>query len=366
MTENVTEEQTWTSERYSTQDAAECLQLMQRVSPESDNTEQFIDWEMEHGPAGSAIGIVAREAGTSRLVGQTAMIPVGMRLGGKLITAGLMLDPLVDPDFKGRGVPLDLLRRLDAMAAEEKIAFSYAFPDDASLPVLVKQGGFKEVASLSLLIRPLKPETLAMKTTGSRVLARTATIARMVWRTPPSVKQRDVPGLAIDRITDFDEPFAIFWGRVQGVAPLIVVRDSAYLNWRYIEAPGREYAAFAARSEGKVRGVIVLRTAPLGRFSAGLIVDFIVEASGEGRAAGRLLIDHAVSYFADQDLDLLATLSLRHTDEYRIFRASGFWLPPKFLEPHPLHFVVRSHAEVADAAYDLHSWFLTLGDSQIA
>ena len=92
----------------------------------------------------------------------------------------------------------------------------------------------------------------------------------------------------------------------------------------------------------------------------------IVEASGEGRAAGRLLIDHAGAYFHDQDLDMLATLSLRHTDEFRLFRASGFWMPPKFLEPHPLHFVVRSHAEEANAAYDLHNWFLTLGDSQIA
>ncbi len=365
MAENVTEEETWTPDRYSADDASACIELFRRLSPETRVTERFVDWQLERGPAGPAIGMVAREPSMSRLIAQAAMTPVGMRLSGKSIVAGLTLNPMVDSDYQGRGVLLDLLRKLDATAAEEKVAFSYAFPDDTSLPVLVKQGGFKEVASLSLLIRPLKPETLAMKTTGSRVLARTATIARMVWRMPPPAKQRDVPGLTIDRVTEFDEPFAVFWRRVQGVAPLIVVRDSAFLNWRYIEAPDREYVAFAARSEGKVRGLIVLRAAPLGRFSAGLVVDFIVEASGEGRAAGRLLIDRAVAHFADQDLDLLATLSLRHTDEYRLFRASGFWLPPKFLEPHPLHFVVRSHAEEADAAYDLHNWFLTLGDSQI-
>jgi ribosomal protein S18 acetylase RimI-like enzyme len=365
MTENVTDEETWTSARYSSADAEAVLELMRRLSPESEANEGSMDWQLERGPAGPAIGLVARETASSRPIAVTAMIPVGMRLMGKDITAGLTLNPLVDPDFRGRGAALDLLRQLDATAADEKIAFSYAFPDDSAFPILVKQGGFKEVASLSLLIRPLKPETLAMKTTGSRVLARTATIARMVWRTPPSVKQRDVPGLAIDRVTEFDEPFAVFWRRVQRAEPLIVVRDSAYLSWRYLEAPGREYTAFAARSEGKVRGLIVLRSVALGRLSAGLVVDLIVEASGEGRAAGRLLIEHAVAHFAEQDLDLLATLSLRHTDEYRIFRASGFWLPPKFLEPHPLHFVVRSHAEVADAAYDLRNWFLTLGDSLV-
>ena len=111
--------------------------------------------------------------------------------------------------------------------------------------------------------------------------------------------------------------------------------------------------------------MMLLRTAALGRLSAGLIVDLVVEASGEGRAAGSLLIEHAVEFFAEQDLDMLATLSLRHTDEFRLFRASGFWMPPKFLEPHPLHFVVQSHADEANAAYDLHNWFLTLGDSQV-
>lgn len=362
----MTSEETWTSSRYSTEDAAACLELMRRLSPDGEANEAFLDWQLERGPAGPAIGVVAKDTASGRLIAQAAMAPIGVRLSGKPVTAGLALNPLVDPDFQGRGIPLDLLRKLDAIAAEEKVAFSYAFPDDASLPVLVNQGGFKEIASLSLLIRPLKPERLAMKTTGSRVLARTASIARMVWRTPvPSVRQKDVPGLTIDQVTDFDEPFAVFWRRVQNRTPLIVVRDSAYLNWRYIEAPGRGYAAFAARSEGKVRALIVLRAAALGRLSAGLIVDLIVEASGEGRAAGRLLIDHAGAYFRDQDLDMLATLSLRHTDEFRLFRASGFWMPPKFLEPHPLHLVVRSHAEEANAAYDLHNWFLTLGDSQI-
>jgi GNAT superfamily N-acetyltransferase len=362
----MTEEEAWTSSRYSAQDAPDCLELARRLSPETETSDSAVDWLLERGPAGAAIAVLAREPSTSRVIGQAAIVPMGMKLSGNHVTAGLALNPLVDPNFQGRGVALDLLRRLDAAAAEEKVAFSYAFPDDASLPVLVKQGGFKEVASLSLLIRPLKPDALAMKTAGSRVLVRTASIARKVWRTPPSVKQKDVPGLAIDQVTDFDEPFAVFWRRVQGRAPLIVIRDSAYLNWRYMEAPGRDYAAFAARSEGKVRGIIVLRSAALGRLSAGLIVDLIVEASGEGRAAGRLLIEHAGTYFRDQDLDMLATLSLRHTDEFRLFRASGFWLPPKFLEPHPLHFVVRSHAEEADAAYDLHNWFLSLGDSQIA
>ena len=357
--------ETWTATRYTSDDAPALLELMRKVATDGDSTPEHIDWLTQRSPAGPAIGLVARES-AGRLIGAALIVPVGVRLSGKPVVGGLALHPLIDPEYEGRGIPLDLMRKLDALAADESIAFSYAFPDDASFTTMVNQGGFSDVASLSLMIRPLHPERLAQKTTGSRVLARGASIARMVWRTPPAVQQRDVPGLIIDEVKDFDEPFALFWPRIQNRTPLIVVRDPAYLNWRCTNAPGREYAAFAARSEGKVRALSVLRAAQLGRFSAGLIVELVVEASGEGRAAGRLLIEHAGAHFRDLDLDMLATLSLRHTDEFRLFRASGFWMPPKFLEPHPLHFVVRSHAEEANAAYTLHNWFLTLGDSQVA
>ena len=357
----------WTSKRYTPQDTAGCLDLMRRLAPEDESaSEEFFDWLFQRGPGGAAISVVARENAGGRIIGQATTIPIGLRIAGKPITAGLALNPLIDQQYEGRGVALDLLRRLDAIAADERIAFSYAFPDTSTLPVIAKQGGFTEVASLSLMIRPLKPERMAMKSTGSRAIARSASIARMVWRTPqPAAHQAGLPSLEMDEVTEFDEPFTVFWHRVQNRAPIIVVRDQAYLNWRFLRLPGREYRVFAARSEGKVRAFIVLRAASLGRFTAGLIVDLIHEPTGEGRAAARLLIDHAGALFADQDLDLLGALVLRHTDEYRLFRAGGFWLTPKFLEPQPLHFVLRSHADEANAAYAMKNWFLTLGDSLV-
>jgi N-acetylglutamate synthase-like GNAT family acetyltransferase len=204
-----------------------------------------------------------------------------------------------------------------------------------------------------------------MKTTGSRVLGRTASLARIVWRTPSISQQDQLPGLEIDEIDAFDEPFAIFWHRVQHRFPIMVVRDPAYLNWRFKGLATREYKVLEARSEGKIRAYIAMRVAALGRLSAGLIVDLMVETSGEGRAAGRLLIDRATAYFREQDLDLVAALALRHTDEFRLLRARGFWVSPRFLEPQSFRMVVRAHEEEASPshlAYRLRNWYLTLGD----
>jgi len=363
----MTKEQGWISSRYSPKDAQDSLQLARKALGDVElAAADYQDWQCQRSPAGAAIGTIARDEQTGQPIGQALTIPVKVRLSGEECTAGLSLNPLTDPDYQGGDVSASLLKDACALAAEEEIAFTYGFPNQDSHSTFVNRVGFRDAGPVPLLVRPLSPERLAMKTTGSRVLARTASVARLVWRTPtPAPPQERLLGLEIAEVSFFDEPFALFWHRVQHRFPVMVVRDPVYLNWRFVDVPAREYTIFAARSEGKIRGYIVLREAPLGRFSAGLIMDLIVEASGEGRAAGRLLIDQAYSYFSDRDLDILAGLALRHTDEFRLLRSRGLWVSPKFLQPQPFRLVVHNHNDEAGPsglACKLRNWFLTLAD----
>jgi GNAT superfamily N-acetyltransferase len=356
----------WYSSRYSPENASDILQLLNKTLGEKEPlSPSYLDWQFERGPAGSAVSVVAWEDRTGRAIGQATVLPVGVRLAGKTTNAGLVLPPVVDPDFAQDGIGAHLLQEVVGLAGQEDLAFCYAFADQPSLSAFLEDG-FERAITLPLLIKPLNPERLAAKTGGGHGLARAASIARMVWRTPPATRQEGVPGLQIEEIDSFDEPFAVFWHRVHQRLPIMVIRDPAYLNWRFVDPPDRRYAIFMARSEGKIRALIAARVTTLGRFSAGVIVDLLVEASGEGRAAGRLLVDHVDAYLKDLDLDMLVTVALRHTDEFRIFRSRGFWVLPKFLEPHPFHLVVRPQSEGSDIVYGLRNWFLTLGDSQIA
>jgi GNAT superfamily N-acetyltransferase len=363
----MTKEEGWVSSRYSSEDAEDSLELVRKTSGDIEAAAPaYQEWQYQRSPAGAAIATLAREAETGRLIGQVATIPIRVRLSGKVRLASLSLDPVIDPAYQGRGVLAGLLRDACALSAEEGIAFTYGFPSQAPYLTAMNRAGFRNIGAVPLLITPLNPERLAMRTTHSRVLAETASIARRVWRTPaPVPRQRALPGLEIEEVKSFDSSFAFFWDRVQHRFPIMVVRDSTYLNWRFADMPTREYTTFAARSEGEIRGFIVLRVAPLGQFSAGLIVDLVVEASAEGRAAGRLLIDQAYSHLRERDVDILASLALRHTDEFRLLRSRGFWVCPKFLEPRPFRLVVRCHDEERSAsrlAYDLRNWFVTMGD----
>jgi ribosomal protein S18 acetylase RimI-like enzyme/predicted N-acetyltransferase YhbS len=363
----MTKEEGWVSSRYSSEDAQDSLQLLRKASGDTEAASQaYQEWLYQRNLAGPAIAALAREGGTGRLIGQVVTIPIRVRLSGKVRLASLSLDPAIDPAHQNRGVLAGLLKDVCALSAEEGIAFTYGFPDQPSYSTFVNKAGFTNAGSVPFLVRPLNPERLAMKTTHSLVPGKAASVARRIWRAPaPAPRQEAVPGLEIREVDSFDSSFVLFWDRVQHRFPVMVVRDPTYLNWRFAGLPTRKYTTFVASSEDEIRGFIVLRAAPLAQFSAGLIVELVVEASAEGRAAGRLLIDKAYSYFEDQDLDILASLALRHTDEFRLLRSRGFWVAPKFLEPRPFRLVVRCHDEersLSRLAYSLGNWFVTMGD----
>jgi GNAT superfamily N-acetyltransferase len=364
-------EEAWVTNRYTADDAAECLELTRRTLGEAEAAvPPYYEWLGRPGPAGAAIVVLAREKKTGRLIGQAATVPVRLRLSGKLRIAGLLLEPVVDPSHQKRDVAADLLADICARSAEEGVALTYAMPSQTVYWALVNRAGFTNVGAVPLLVCPFDPERLAIKATGSRALARTASLARRVWRLPPpAVRQVALPGLQVAEVDAFDGAFAAFWDRVQHRFPVIVVRDPAYLEWRFAAAPVEGCRTFAARSEGEVRAFAVLRVGPLGRFSAGLIEDLVVESTAEGRAAGRLLIDHARSYFEERDVDIIAALAPRHTDEFRLLRSRGFWVCPKFLEPRPFRLLVRCHDEESSPsrlALELRNWFVTLGDHDLA
>lgn len=366
----MTDEKSWVLSRYSPEDALDRVQLLQKIWGDSEPMARaFQDWHCHLGPGGPAIAAVAREPETGQLIGQAITVPMRISVAGKPHTAGLSLGPVTDPAHQYRGILVDLLREACAFSAEDGIAFSYAFPDNLSHSTFVQKAGFTDIGSVPLLIRPLDPERLALKTTQGLVLERTSSFVRRIWRSSPAASPRESPpGLEIAKIDLFDDSFAAFWERVRHRFPIMVARDPAYLNWRFVDVPTKAYTTFAARSDGQVRGFAVLRIAPFGRFSAGLIVDLVVEASAEGRAAGRLLIDEAHSYFKELDLDILASLALHHTDEFRLLRSGGFRVCPKFLQPQPFRLVVRCHDEEDRAsrlAYDLRNWFLTMGDCAV-
>ena len=138
---------------------------------------------------------------------------------------------------------------------------------------------------------------------------------------------------------------------------IITVRDSLYLNWRYIECPLTEYKIFAVVDGGLVKGYMVL-SCEEGDFLRGNIVDILVSPSEHQIA--ELLVQKAISYFSDLGAAVIGCWQLEHHSMFSILNKNGFIKRKK-----QNNFVVRSYVPDMPTEYflDKKKWFFNMGDT---
>jgi hypothetical protein len=338
----MTKQEGWAFSRYTPDDAQDSLQLARSVWGEDASAHTADqEWQYQRSPAGAAIGALARETQTGRLIGQVITLPVRVMLSGRVRFASLCLHPAIDPAYEGGSMLSGLLDDVFALSVQERAVLTYGLPSQAGDWPTMEKAGLRNIGAVPLLLRPLNPERLATKTAHGHPPAKAASSPgasggqprRRSGRKPcPAWRsRRSTTSTARTRSSGEGSAPLPGYGRQRPHLPQLALRE-------------RPRARVQPSQRGpKARyGAIVLRVAPLGQFSAGLIVELVVEASAEGSAAGRLLIYRAYSSFKGQDLDLLANLALRLPDEQRLLRSMGFWVCPKFLELRPFRFFVRS------------------------
>jgi hypothetical protein len=77
----------------------------------------------------------------------------------------------------------------------------------------------------------------------------------------PGIRRVRVPDLDIGTVDRVDDQIDDLWGDVEARRCVTVVRDRAYLAWRYGACPGERYEMLAGRRGGRMEGLIVYRAA---------------------------------------------------------------------------------------------------------
>jgi hypothetical protein len=65
------------------------------------------------------------------------------------------------------------------------------------------------------------------------------------------------------------------WAAAKSTFKVGIVRDSAYLNWRFVQKPQEQHTLLAYLENGILGGYIVLKRADQTRHAAGLIMDVL-------------------------------------------------------------------------------------------
>jgi hypothetical protein len=75
------------------------------------------------------------------------------------------------------------------------------------------------------------------------------------------------------KIARFSESFDTLWESVKESRPLAVVKDSAFLNWRYLRCPERRHECWAIYENDHLQGWVVFRTRH--KYREGCLLDLI-------------------------------------------------------------------------------------------
>jgi GNAT superfamily N-acetyltransferase len=279
---------------YGPEHRADYLRLLREAWGAVAMTEAEFDWWFDGNPAGSLRSVAVIDG---RVVGVAGHSLYRMALGGEERLATASVHAVTHESAQGRGIFTALERKHEQEAAELGAAVVLAFASKPTAPIFLGPLGWTEIARLRVWARPLP----------------------MVGAASGSV----VESLQLD-------------GDAAASWPNHVIRDDAYVRWRYLDSP-KGYRT--VRGNG---GYAVVGRKRRGERTVATIVDL----AGEG-------ILTAAMAQADGCRLLLALPAPKQRTR---FAAYGF-VPSTYM----LHFMGKALAGPLDT--DPRAWRFTLGDT---
>jgi len=237
------------------EDLASLLDLMRLVIPHDPRTLDYCRWQYLQGPAGQAAMRVIE------CDGRPVALYVGTRkrlwVDGRVMPCFMVQDVLTHPDFRGRGFLNHLAGCFLADMNEADIP-GFTFPNKLS------ENSFRRIGWTELMPVPLRLAAARPAVSGDES--------------------------ALQPVDAFGAEAGAIW-ETAGLR-VGVLRDAAFLNWRYAR-PGTVYHRFLI-AEGQ--GFLVLKVFDRGGKRIVHICDLVMRESARGRLPSVLAAVHAFSH----------------------------------------------------------------------
>jgi len=340
------------------------LELWQAVYPgEEYERERWIrwwHWMYKDNPAGAGMIWLAEHNG--KIVGQSAIIPVAMKVGTETATGFQSINTMTHPNYRRQGMYESLARKAYAEAAREGICIGYRFPNKVSHLIAIKRLNWFDVDTMQVLYKPLDWMKTSKTMTGNKFLAGFLAMsgnitARMFYR---AERVSIIEGLTITQVPFFDERINQFWDRACGQYQIMVMRNKDYLNWRYVAVPDVDYSIYIAEKSRKICGYLVLRCVQREQMKAGIIFDILAES---GEIAG-CLISQAIEHCKQKKVDYVYYGMIANKQQLRAVRRNGFMSVPFARGIRFCAYSSSSHIS-KEFLKDSRNWFVQIGDSDV-
>jgi GNAT superfamily N-acetyltransferase len=229
--------------------------VRQHLNPSADLAR--FEWLYRSNPDGAARAWIAEAVGSGEPIGMAAAFPRRVYLGGREDRAWVLGEFCLADRYRTLGPALQLQRACLRELVATGAALIYDLPGHRMLPVY-RRLGLEPSGYLRRLARPLRFEPRLPEAMPRTLASAITLVGNAAWtlldRGRPTPDEVDV----LAQSAPFDEEYSLLaaqWGSLWGFC---LKRSAGYLNWRYRQAPHRQYHVLAARHRGALAGYAVL------------------------------------------------------------------------------------------------------------
>ena len=292
----------------------------------------------------------------NQIVGQLAAIPVEVNIGNEQSKGLWIVDFIVSEKFRRQGIGKMLV-----LAAQKSYPVTMALgTDEQHTPVLLESIGWKIVGEIPRYHKLLFPGAAIKEISKIRSLAKILDFSFMPFR-PRSDPKYFEDNNNLRFVNKFDADFNKLWEEASIQWDCAVKRNSKMLEWQYKLQPNKEFDILGYYEDDKLLGYAVLffRKRNFYRvLSKGAISDIVYHPSNPSKIVGELL-QGAIQLAIKKRAGGLVTDVLDSLVEEKL-KNLGFWRVKN-----PLRLMIKSDVH-QKSVYNLNSWFLTRGDSDIS
>ncbi|MFM8289654.1 MAG: hypothetical protein ACKOGA_23440, partial [Planctomycetaceae bacterium] len=237
------------------------------------------------------------------------------------------------------------------------------------MKAIIKNLGWQQITPLNHSVLLLRPGHVLKSRlpVGTRHLAwalisasNLARQARRIARSTPG----DAQSFQIHEVQRFETRHDQLWQRAAGDITCAVVRDAAFLNWKWVDQPGQDFVRIELIHNGECQGVAVLvlrPPSPPDKFTRAHLLDLVVPLGSPDLV--RMLLQGVIDKASQMGAGLL---DCHHHDERLSIQLKklGFRTrsPQRFFW---VHLPDDCDSNLRRAWLEPRNWFLSEGDSDI-
>lgn len=284
-----------------------------------------------------------------------ATMPVPIQICGSKVPACQSLDTLTDTDHRGKGLFVNVAKKVYEKAKSKNFAFVYGFPNGNSVHGFTKKLNWKLLDPVPFLFKPLRSGYFLKKLLGSGIGG------LLDFKITYTKKIKLAQGECIKPIVKFGEDTDMIWEAFSKDIKVSVNRDSKYLNWRYFEKPGENYTVMGFYRSNNLRGLLVYCSKEKHGGSVGYVMEYI--AFPEDTEAGEALFQYALNDFISQGSDVVLAWCFDFSPNYAVHKNKGFRRLPERIRPIELHFGYANFNTDEKILSTRENWYLSYSDS---